>query len=191
MGVCTSVRTITGFARRSRSRLLVVAAKVGTGTRPACADTTGQAAESAGRLTAFAIPGVSARTAVVADGDVWVRRGTTALPAPLRALFTPVRCTSTERFTVAGTLTGISAMPRDGDDHVHTPYTAELAVDDGPRSLLDGYSRVRISARVTSATKGGDDAGLLRPALSGGRRVAAVLRCAGDRFVTTSLRLTR
>lgn len=191
---CAAVLVLAGDTYRGYGdprRVPRTGARVGTATIPACSDTNGQPAEPAGHVAVFEIPGVGAKTAVLADGGIWLRRGARQLPARLRVLYAPVRCTSTGRFTVAGTLTGISPTATGDDAHVRTPYRAELTADHGPASLLDGYSRVTIAARVTSATKSGRDSRLLRAALSGGRRVSVTMRCAGDRFEAVSLRLTR
>lgn len=165
--------------------------EVGTATIPACSDTNAQPTDPARHVAAFQLPGVSRKTGVLADGTVWVRKGVTPLPGRVRALYAPVRCTSTKRFTVSGTLTGINAMPEHDGGYVRTPYTATMWVDDGPPSLLDGYSRVTVRMRVTSATKGGRDARLLDAALSGGTRVSVRLRCADERFAAVSLERAR
>lgn len=189
-GSCAAVlvlagRTYVGYG--DPRRVPRAGPQVGTATLPACSDTNAQPTDPARRVAAFQLPGVSRKTAVLADDAVWVRKGVTPVPARVRVLYAPGRCTSTKRLTVSGTLAGIEAMPQHDGGSVPTPYTATMWVDDGPPSLLDGYSRVTVRIRVTSATKGGREARLLDAALSGGTRLSVRLRCADERFTAVSL----
>lgn len=160
----------------------------GTGRIPACRHA--QAGGRAQRVATFALSGVSPKTAVLADGTVWLSRSATTLPEPLRVLYRPVRCVGSGG-TVWGRLSGIDAMPQDGDYRVRTPYTATLVADRGPGLGLDEYSRVTVPVRVTGTTVGGHDPRLLRAALADGRRVVVTTHCDGSRFAATALKLAR
>lgn len=189
-GSCAAVIEFGGHAYQGTGEVLRTprhGASIGRATFPGCSDASGEESRET-HAPAYRISGVNPRSAVFANGDIWVKKGTTALPAPVREILRPVACAGAS--TIHGTMTGEvvkGGALMEGSHEVKLPYTARFDADRGLKLPLRRYSEVKITLRVTAQTKGGRNVALARDALWNGEPVTVDITCDGTHFVATAL----
>lgn len=158
-------------------------ARLGNGRIPACDDGSGP--EVPGESVALAtLPGFPPTVAVMALDTVWLAHRAD-LPAKIRALRAPVRCTGPG--ALSGTITDMYARVR-SDLHPKIPYTLRMRIDAGPADVLGPYASVVVILRVNESTDGGQDVDLLDDALHDAARVTVATRCVHGHFTAQSIR---
>ncbi len=189
-GSCAAVVEFGGHSYHGTGEVLRTprhGPSIGTATFPGCADTGDEAPDDT-HARAYRIDGASPKTAIFANGDVWIRKGVDHIPDPVREILQPVACTGTS--TIHGTMTGEvvkGGALMEGSHEVELPYTARFEADRGSALPLRRYSEVTITLRVTARTKGGADVALARAALWKSAPVTVDVTCDGAHFVATAL----
>ncbi len=151
----------------------------------ACDDTGGRERGRDENVRVAELVGVPLATAVLLDGEVYVRDGR-ALPQRSRRWFRAPRCAGAGEIRLAGDWLGVTGRRRprfDGD--VRPPYRVRMHVTDGPRRYVGATLEVHAS--------GSTDPGLaprdVRTSLWRGGRLEARVRCAGGRYEAAALRV--
>ncbi|KRE94060.1 hypothetical protein ASG76_11720 [Nocardioides sp. Soil774] len=149
---------------------------------PGCNDTGGEMPPEE-TVTAQVLTEIGSDTALLFNGDVYVREGREA-PEQLRYWRTAPKCSTEGTFELAGTWLGVQGPHKpqyDGD--IQLPYRITVHVDEGP----DEYVKTQITVHAdisTSPALGPDD---VKSSLWTGGTVTAQVRCDGDTFAATAL----
>jgi hypothetical protein len=150
--------------------------------QPGCNDTGGE--EPPGEaVSAQVLSDVAKDTALLFNGDVYVRHGREA-PEQLRFWRTAPTCATPGTFELSGTWLGVEGPHQpeyDGD--IQLPYRVLMHVDAGP----DQYVKTQITVHADTSTSpalGPDD---VKASLWTGGTVRAQVHCDADRFAATAL----
>jgi len=152
---------------------------------PACDDTGGREQGRAQRTRVAELAGVPVATAVLRDGEVYVRAGR-VLPHRARRWFRATPCAHPGDVRLTGDWLGVAGPRRlrfDGD--VRPPYRVRLHVTDGPRRYLGATLQVH----ATRSTRPGLAPRDVRTSLWRGGRLEARVHCAEGRYEATALRV--
>jgi hypothetical protein len=156
-------------------------------TMPGCDDTGGEPSPDEA-VTAQVLAEVPPETALLYQGDVYVREGKgqdAQLQERLRHWRTSPQCSTPGTFELTGTWLGVDGPHEpelDGD--IRPPYRLTIHVERGPAA----YTRAQVVVRVTEMTSPVLDRSDVETSLWAGGSVTADVRCDGARFVALGVR---
>jgi hypothetical protein len=166
----------------------VAGAKLGSGTKPPCADMPGVAPGASERVDVFALEDVSTDVALVSGGGVYIREGVEpdALPAELRRLLRAPECVAAdEPIAVSGRWLGILGADGHTELDLVPPYDVRLQVE---QSSASRYERAELTIRVPLDAGRPLDRDDIRDSLWQQGTIAITARCADGRFVAVTVR---
>lgn len=149
---------------------------------PGCDDMGGEAPPDE-TVSAQVLSEIHADTALLFNGDVYVREGREA-PEQLTYWRTAPTCSTPGTFELAGTWLGVqgpNTPEHDGD--LRLPYRVSMHVDEGPEDYVGAQVTVHADTS-TSPALGPDD---VKSSLWTGGAVTAQVRCDGRKFEAVAL----
>ena len=175
LGTSTAVAPVSG-------------AKLGSGTRPPCADMPGGAPGEPERVDVFALADVATDVALVSGGGVFIRDDVApdAFPAERRRLLRAPECIpADEPIAVSGRWLGILGADGHTELDLVPPYDVRLQVE---QSSASRYERAGLTIRVPLDAGRPLDRDDIRDSLWEQGTIAITARCAGGRYVAVTVR---